>query len=85
MKNLINFYALIIFPLSTLGLLTADKLIGAKPFTLLLAIYCLLYHPLICGLRLIATNKITKQQLFYNFIPCWNWKYFAFLFFNSEG
>jgi hypothetical protein len=85
MKNLINFYLYIFAPLSTLILLAKANLIGSAGFVWLLAIYCLIYHPVISGLRLIATNKISKKQLILNFIPFWNWKYFAFLFFNSKG
>ena len=84
MKNIINFYAAIAAPLSTLVLLAADHLINSISFVLLLMIYAFIYHPLISGLRLIITNKISKNQLWYSFIPGWNWRYFAFLFFNSE-
>jgi hypothetical protein len=84
-KNIINFYALIIAPLSTLLILSKGQLINSYISAVLLLVYALVYHPLISGLRLIATNKIRKDQLFYNLIPGWNWKYFAFLFFNSEA
>jgi hypothetical protein len=84
MKNIINFYALIIAPLGAIVLLAADNLISSYLFVSLLLVYSLVYHPYISGLRLIASNKITKKQLWYNFIPTWNWKYFSFLFFNAE-
>lgn len=84
MKNLINFYLYIFAPLSTLILLAKTDLLSSTEFVWLLMIYCLLYHPLISGLRLVATHKISKKQLPLSFIPFWNWKYFAFLFFNSE-
>ena len=84
MKNIINFYALIIAPLTPIVILAAGHLINTYTFAILLLVYALIYHPLISGLRLIATNKIAKNQLLYNLIPGWNWKYFAFLFFNSE-
>jgi len=84
MKSLINFYVLIFAPISTIALLSADKLLSSQAFVWLLMIYAFIYHPLISGLRLIATNKISKRRLWYNFIPGWNSKYFAFLFFNSD-
>ena len=84
MKNIINFYVYIFAPLSTIVLLASAKLLTNFAFFWLIMIYALIYHPYVSGLRLVATNKIEKSQIWYNFIPTWNWRYFAFLFFNSN-
>ncbi|MBI1781460.1 MAG: hypothetical protein HYR66_08830 [Sphingobacteriales bacterium] len=84
MKNIINYYAAIFFPITTLVLLTAAGLVSANAFVTLLLIYALIYHPFVSGLRLIANNKINKGELWKNFIPFWNLKYFSFLFFNAD-
>ena len=85
MKNIYNFYALIFLPFIAILLLGKYDIIGNYAFGCLLMFYCLIYHPLISGLRLIASHRIAKNQLWYNFIPGWNWKYFSFLFFNAVG
>lgn len=84
MRNIINYYAAIFAPISTIVLFANAKLISSNAFVLLLMIYAFIYHPYISGLRLIAANKIEKNQLLFSFIPGWNWKFFAFLFFNSN-
>jgi len=84
MRNIINFYAAIFAPLSTIVLLASVKLLSSNAFVLLLTIYVFIYHSYISGLRLIAANKIKKKQLLFSFIPGWNWRFFAFLFFNSN-
>lgn len=85
MKNIINFYVYVFAPLSIIVLLAAAKLLGSLAFFWLLMIYALIYHPYISGLRLIAANKIKKSKIWYSFIPTWNWRYFAFLFFYSKN
>ena len=69
MKSIINYYLLIFLPMITIAILTTKHLINSSTFVGLLLIYALIYHPLISGLRLIAWNKITKQQLWYSFVP----------------
>ena len=85
MKNILNFYIIIFLPFVMLMLFGKYNLVGNYTWVILLLVYCLLYHPRISGLRLLANGIITKKQLLYNFIPTWNWKYFSFLFFNYEG
>jgi hypothetical protein len=46
--------------------------------------YAFIYHPLISGLRLVATNKIPRSKLWLTFIPFWNKRYFSYLFFNKD-
>jgi hypothetical protein len=55
----------------------------AATFVVLLAIFVLIYHPLICGLRLLHSQKISYKVFWKNFIPFWNDKYWTFLFFNK--
>jgi hypothetical protein len=50
---------------------------------ILLLAYIIVYHPLISGLRLLQTHKISKRDFWKNFIPFWNDKYWTFLFFNK--
>jgi len=85
MRNIINYYAAIFTPISTIVLLANAKLISSNAFVLLLMIYAFIYHPYISGLRLLDANKIKKNPLLFSFIPGWNWKFFAFLFFNSNN
>lgn len=47
--------------------------------------YLFVYRQLLCGLRLLATGKINRNQFILNFIPFWNDKYFGFLFFNRNS
>ena len=85
MKSILNYYIFITIPFCLIILLSLNKIISNKEFVILLFIYGLIYHPLISGLRLIESNKISKNQFWKNFIPGWNIKFFYFLFFNSNG
>jgi hypothetical protein len=84
MKNILNFYIIILSPFVILMLFVKFNLIDNYTWAIFLIIYCLVYHPLISGLRLIAANKIKKNELWHCFIPGWNWKHFSFLFFNHN-
>jgi hypothetical protein len=85
MKNIIKFYNFIFTPMIAMVLMVKIGLIGSVVFVILLGIYCLFYHPLISGLRLIALGKIRKDELIKAFIPgYYNFKYFPLLFFNRE-
>jgi hypothetical protein len=48
-----------------------------------LVVYIFVYRQFICGVRLVQGHKIKRSQFFYTFIPGWNSKYSAFLFFNK--
>ncbi len=85
MKSILNFYIFISLPFITLMLASRYHLIGSYTWAIFLFIYCLIYHPLISGLRLLANGIIKKNKFWYNFIPGWNSKYFSFLFFNTKG
>jgi hypothetical protein len=80
MKNIIVYYIFIFVPMTALAIGAKTHLLSALSFSVLLLTYALIYHPLLSGLRLVALNKITKEQLWLNFIPGWNWKYFSDLF-----
>jgi hypothetical protein len=84
LKNLIHFYIAISVPLILLALAARYDLISSTEFTLALAFYVFIYHPLILGLRLMATYKISRSEFWRTFIPFWNMKYFGFLFFNRQ-
>jgi hypothetical protein len=84
MKSLINFYMYISWPFLTMVLLAKAGLLSGGAFMILVLTYALVYHPLISGLRLVATNKIPKDRLWLTFIPFWNWRYFSYLFFNKD-
>jgi hypothetical protein len=87
MKNIFVFYALIFSPLLFMFVYIFDpdiRLYFSSDFVVgFLIVYCLLYHPLISGLRLLSLNKITRAKFARNFIPGWNSKYFKVLFFKA--
>ena len=83
LKNIYIFYLLIFLPITLLAIGLMNNYFTSGSFTLLLLTYCFIYHPLISGLRLMATGKIGKNKFWFNFIPAWNWKFFEFLFFNK--
>jgi hypothetical protein len=83
LKNIIVFYLLVLVPLILLAIGIMNHFISKGFFFAAIFIYALLYHPLISGLRLLALGKIKKSELWLNFIPFWNQKYFKLLFFNK--
>lgn len=83
-KNLIIFYFLLGVPLFLLILLGKYTFITPAEFALGIAVYIFIYHPMILGLRLIATSRISNSEFWKTFIPFWNMKYFGFLFFNRQ-
>lgn len=82
-RNLFFFYVIMAIPLLCLALLLRTHHVSAKIFVIGLFAYAFLYHPLICGLRLLQNKKIKRKEFFLNFVPFWNQKYFNFLFFNK--
>ena len=82
-KNIFLFYILLLIPIAIFALAAKYDYIHSGTFVLFLFIYIFLYHPFICGLRLVQNKKISKQDLWKNFIPFWNDKYWTFLFFNK--
>lgn len=82
-KNIVLFYLLLLVPFGIIVLSVKAGSISSETFIVLFVTYFLIYHPFICGLRLIQNNKISKQDFWKNFIPFWNDKYWTFLFFNK--
>ena len=81
-KNIFFFYLLLMLPIGILVLAAKYGYIGSAVFTFTMLAYALLYHPFICGIRLVKSGKISRQDFWKNFIPFWNDKYWSFLFFN---
>jgi hypothetical protein len=84
LTNLFFFYFILAFPLLGLIALSRPHQIDSTIFVAGLIVWGLIYHPLICGLRLLEAGKIRRTDFVFNFIPFWNLKYFHFLFFNKE-
>lgn len=82
-KNILLFYILLLIPIAIFALAVKYDYIHSGTFVLLLFIYIFLYHPLICGSRLVQSKKIRKLDFWKNFIPFCNNKYWAFLFLNK--
>ena len=83
LKNIFFFYLLLLVPIALMALSAKYDYINSVAFIILLFAYAFFYHPAICGLRLVQTNKITRKDFWKNFIPFWNDKYWTFLFFNK--
>jgi hypothetical protein len=83
LKNIFLFYFSLLIPFGVLALSAKFGYISSSTFVVLLAIFVLIYHPLICGLRLLHSQKISYKVFWKNFIPFWNDKYWTFLFFNK--
>ncbi len=81
-KNIFFFYLLQLLPISIFVLAAKYGYIGSTMFALMFLAYVFLYHPFICGIRLVKSGKISRQDFWKNFIPFWNDKYWSFLFFN---
>ena len=81
-KNIFLFYLLLLLPISIFVLAAKYGYIDSILFALMMLIYVFLYHPFICGIRLVKSGKISRQDFWKNFIPFWNDKYWTFLFFN---
>ena len=84
MKSIFSLYASLLFPWILIMILEKYGYISQNLLLYLVAVHALIYHPLICGLRLIANNKIPRSSFWKNFIPMWNLKYRYFLFFNDS-
>ena len=82
-KKILLFYVLLLVPLGIVILSVKYGYINSNTFILLFFTYLFVYRPFICGLRLIQSKKISKQDFWKNFIPFWNDKYWTFLFFNK--
>jgi hypothetical protein len=74
-------FLLIPFALALIAL--KQGYLPGNSFILFMAIYFFIYRPFICGLRLVKGEKISRHELWKNFIPFWNDKYWVFLFFNK--
>jgi hypothetical protein len=83
-KRISIFYIYLLVPIGTLIILAKFNVISNIIFLTLLGIYILIYQPLICGVRLLQSNKVRKADLWKNLIPFWNDKYWAYIFFNKE-
>ena len=83
LRNIVLFYLFLLAPMGIAILAAKQGYLHSFDFVLFLAGYTFIYHPFICGLRLVQTYKISKQELWKNFIPFWNDKYWVFLFFNK--
>ena len=84
MKRLLLYYLAIIGPLLLLVILVTFYDLTPKYFMIGLLLYALIYHPLISGYRLYVSGVIERKEIWRNFIPFWNAKYFEFLFFNKR-
>jgi hypothetical protein len=82
LKNLAVFYAAIFLPLISIALMVRSGIVNSPVFVLLLFVYAFIYRPLLCGYRLISLGVIKRADLFRNFIPFWNIRYYNLLFFN---
>jgi len=82
-KKIYLFYCFLLIPFMTFVLAVKYNYISNFSFILFLIIYSLVYHPLISGIRLVQSKKISKKDFWKNFIPFWNNKYYWFLFFNK--
>jgi hypothetical protein len=83
MKDIVNFYAAIFFPIILIASLAKNGAVDSTIFCFLLLIYCLVYRPLISGLRLLGLGVIKKSEIFKPFIPFWSMKYYSLIYFNK--
>ena len=83
MKNILIFYLCVFLPLSSIVYAMKIHVITSEEFSIALLVYCLVYHPLISGIRLIQLNQVRKSEFWKVFIPGWNWKFFSSLFFAN--
>jgi hypothetical protein len=81
MKNLINFYATLFLPFIAIVQIGYNGF--GKMAVILLFIWALIYHPLICGIRLIDLGAIKKPEIYKCFFPGYYLKHFSLLFFNK--
>jgi hypothetical protein len=86
MKNLVTFYIWLFLPLTVQSayiiLPAFRQYLPASADLYFLLAYFLVYRPALCGWRLAATRKISREKFALIFIPGWDSKYFCFLFFN---
>lgn len=81
LKSIVLFYSLILIPLVLLGILSAK---GMNPMTFAVSLvgYAFIYHPSVCGIKLLQIGKIDNKDFFKNFIPLWNKQFFKDLYFH---
>jgi hypothetical protein len=77
------FYFLIGLPVLVIVVLHREGHLESPAMALAMMAFAFIYHPLVCGTRLIMLGLITKREFWKNFIPGWNNKYFTQLFFYS--
>ena len=73
------FYLAILLPIPLMYLVSVNY--GPTAFTIFLLVYIFLYRPVIDGLRLVQTGKITKSGFWKMFIPGHTLYYFRDLYF----
>jgi len=81
-KNLAVFYAALFLPLISIVLMARTRFIDSTILVILFFVYAFIYRPLVSGYRLMLLGVIKRSDLFRNFIPFWNIKYYNLLFFN---
>ena len=74
---------MVALPLMMLVVAAKNQYLTSETFTLSLLAYCLIYHPIVSGLRLVQNKKIPARDFWKNFLPLWNLKYWSFLFLNK--
>jgi hypothetical protein len=84
MRRLVVFYIVIAIPLSLLVYLSKLHVIDSRFFVFGLFTYCFIYHPLICGLRLISLGIIPRSKYWRTVIAFPGDKYFWQLFFGVK-
>lgn len=84
MKELIFFHLKISLPILAIAIALKLQYISALAFVVMLGLYCLAYHPLVSGLRLLKHGKIERSEFWKVFLPFFNWNYFSFLYFNKR-
>ena len=84
MRRLVVFYIVIDLPLFLFVYLSKLHVIDSRFFFFGLVTYCFIYHPLICGLRLISLGIIPRSKYWRTVIAFPGDKYFWQLFFGVK-
>lgn len=82
-KNIVVFYVLLFIPWLPVIFLKPLP-VSSSVFVTLLFVYLFVYRTILCNLRLIANKRISKKEIWLNFIPFRLEKYDWFLFYNME-
>jgi hypothetical protein len=83
LMKLTFFYFFLLLPV--VGYLIVKDLghLDSRTFVTGLFVYLFIYHPVICGLKLILNKVIKWNQFYLNFIPTWNFRYFNTIFLKN--